>query len=74
MAGLVPAIHAFCSTRHQDVVARGERGNDVTKVPRNKSYAVFCSLKPSSLIVSSRMMNFCTLPVTVIGNASTNLM
>jgi hypothetical protein len=35
-------------------------------------YAVFCSLRPSSLIVCSRIMNFCTLPVTVIGKASTN--
>lgn len=39
-----------------------------------KAQAVFCSLSPSSLTVSSRIKNFCTLPVTVIGNASTNLM
>ena len=37
-------------------------------------HAVFCSWRPSSLIIASRMMNFCTFPVTVIGNASTNLM
>ena len=37
-------------------------------------HAVFCSLKPSSLTVSSRIKNFCTLPVTVMGKLSTNLM
>ena len=42
--------------------------------PTPGGQAVFCSLSPSSLIISSRMMNFCTLPVTVIGKASTNLM
>jgi tripartite-type tricarboxylate transporter receptor subunit TctC len=36
-------------------------------------HAVFCTFRPSSAIVSSRMMNFWILPVTVIGNASTNL-
>ena len=30
-------------------------------------YAVCCSAIPSSFIISSRMANFCTLPVTVIG-------
>jgi len=37
------------------------------------AHAVFCTLRPSSAMVSSRMMNFWILPVTVIGNASTNL-
>jgi hypothetical protein len=41
---------------------------------RGLHQAVFCSLKPNSLTIASRMMNFCTLPVTVIGKASTNLM
>src|SRR6185503_11875914 len=36
--------------------------------------AVFCSARPSSATICSRIMNFCTLPVTVIGKASTNLM
>jgi hypothetical protein len=30
-----------------------------------------CS-RPSSAIEASRILNFCTLPVTVIGKASTN--
>ena len=29
--------------------------------------------RPSSLMLCSRMMNFWTLPVTVVGKASTNL-
>jgi len=37
-------------------------------------YAVCCSAIPSSFIISSRMANFCTLPVTVIGYPSTKLM
>ena len=37
-------------------------------------YAVFASLSPSSRIISSRIRNFCTLPVTVIGKASTKRM
>ena len=39
-----------------------------------RNQAVFCSARQSSSIICSRMMNFCTLPVTVIGKASTNLM
>ena len=31
------------------------------------------ALRPSSSIACSRILNFCTLPVTVIGNASTSL-
>jgi hypothetical protein len=34
-------------------------------------HAVFSSTRPSSSIIFSRMMNFCALPVTVIGNSST---
>src|ERR1700688_499978 len=36
-------------------------------------HAVFCTFHPSSVMVSSRMTNFWIFPVTVIGNASTNL-
>jgi hypothetical protein len=36
-------------------------------------YAVTTSLSPSSSIAASRILNFCTLPVIVIGNSSTNL-
>ena len=49
-------------------------GAGATAAPLSNGHAVFCSLRPSSLTISSRMRNFCTLPVTVMGNASTNLM
>jgi hypothetical protein len=42
---------------------------------RHQAYAVFipaATCSPSSTIASSRMRNFCTLPVTVSGNSSTN--
>ena len=37
-------------------------------------YAVLSSASPSSAAVSSRITNFCTLPVTVIGKPSTKRM
>ena len=37
-----------------------------------RDYAVAASFTPSSAAIRSRMMNFCILPVTVIGNSSTN--
>ena len=43
--------------------------------PGDQRQAIFMAAafsRPSSLMLSSRMRNFCTLPVTVIGNASTN--
>lgn len=33
--------------------------------------AVFCSASPSSRAIASRIMNFCGLPVTVIGSSVT---
>ena len=47
---------------------------DRPSADRTRRQAVFCSTRPSSSVICSRMMNFCTLPVTVIGKASTNLM
>ena len=35
------------------------------------AHAVFCSASPRSAVVSARSTNFCTLPVTVVGKAST---
>jgi hypothetical protein len=37
-------------------------------------YAVRASVSLSSLIICFRIMNFCGLPVAVIGNSATNLM
>jgi hypothetical protein len=51
-----------------------ERGRAWHLPAGRDNQAVFCSARPSSSIICSRMMNFCTLPVTVIGKASTNLM
>lgn len=46
----------------------------IQSVPSRTSYAEVISSNPSSCRMSSRMRNFCTLPVTVVGNESTNLM
>ena len=35
-------------------------------------YAVFAAFNPSRASTASRIRNFCTFPVTVIGNSSTN--
>ncbi len=42
--------------------------------PVANDQAVAVSTAPSSSAVCWRMMNFCTLPVTVIGNSSTKRM
>ena len=41
---------------------------------RELFYAVFATVSPNSCIIASRIRNFCTLPVTVIGNDSTKRM
>ena len=38
------------------------------------SHAVFTMVSPSSSIIASRITNFCTLPVTVMGKPSTKRM
>jgi len=48
------------------VIAQGKI-RDVGPESLASLYAVCCSAIPSSFIISSRMANFCTLPVTVIG-------
>src|SRR4051812_38356810 len=69
-----PAEHAF------DMLFRVEflLGLQVEAVHRVSSrfklYAVARTRTPSSAIIRSRMMNFCTLPVTVSGNSSTKRM
>ena len=44
--------------------------DDEEDIGFEKLHAVLCCLSPRSRIISSRMMNFCGLPVTVIGSAS----
>src|SRR5215471_7466253 len=39
-----------------------------------KLSCVTCSTSPNSLIIASRIANFCTFPVTVMGKSSTNRM
>ncbi len=41
---------------------------------RNVVHAVSAWARPSSSTIASRIWNFCTLPVTVIGKSSTNRM
>ena len=42
--------------------------------PCHSAYAVAAAVNPSSRIIASRMTNFCALPVTVTGSASTKRM
>ena len=53
-------------------VKRCLQGNAAEGRASGGGYAVAASRRPSSLDICSRMMNFCALPVTVIGKASTN--
>ena len=46
----------------------------VVSCSRYELYAVRASVSLSSLIICFRIMNFCGLPVAVIGNSATNLM
>ena len=51
MPGLVPGIHDLLAANiKEDVDGRDKPGHD--------SHAVFCTFKPSSAMVRSRMMNF----------------
>jgi len=51
------------------VISDTERKGDARSL-----HAVFSTLNPRRSIITSLMMNFCILPVTVIGNSSTNSM
>jgi tripartite-type tricarboxylate transporter receptor subunit TctC len=61
-----PANSSRCIGKSCGTIRRCSAGS-------NSAHAVFCTFNPSSVMVCSRMMNFWILPVTVIGNASTNL-
>ncbi len=55
-----------------DAQAGSELGQDSGDVGAwERRHAVVSTLSPSSAIILSRIRNFCTLPVTVIGNSST---
>ena len=64
---------------HTHIRPRSTAGGSVGVLCRSADpagYAVAiaaASPSPSSSIAVSRILNFCTLPVTVIGNESTNL-
>ncbi len=68
-AGATPWVVGDCGENtHSNAVARVEPAP-----PRG--YAVFTAAafsSPSSLMAVSRILYFCTLPVTVIGNSSTS--
>ncbi len=61
----------FRQPRRHDTAGRTRAGDDVV-VGCVLAHAVAASCTPSSAAMRSRMMNFCILPVTVIGNSSTN--
>ena len=52
---------------------RASATSGTPRARRRRSYAVETSTRPRSPIACSRSLNFCTLPVTVIGNSSTQL-
>ena len=72
----------FGSVRHRQItpppLAGGGRGggraNSAAIARTALAHAVTASFTPSSAAIRSRMMNFCILPVTVIGNSSTKRM
>ena len=81
MAGLDPAIHGFLADR-QDVDAPDIQREDALRALAQVTmdsclagpalHAVFAAFSPSFVSTASRIKNFWILPVTVIGNSSTN--
>lgn len=59
------AMHAVSAVPGKFARQKDHRRVCVKNVPRQ---AVFAAFRPSSAIISSRMTNFCALPVTVIGS------
>ena len=58
-----------CSETIISLLSKRPRGSAPT---RRLLYAVVSTCSPSSAIACSRILYFCTLPVTVIGNSSAN--
>ncbi len=69
MAGTKPGHDDVEMFRDKTIPAVKSRWSDFA-IPQ----AVLFTVSPSSRIISSRIKNFCTLPVTVIGKASTKRM
>lgn len=79
LLGAICCLAAYAAVGVGSTSLRGPAPKQVTRVSRTYGLAgarqaVFPSCNFSSLIMGSRMTNFCTLPVTVIGSSSTNRM
>ena len=72
MAGLVPAIHVFFLVTDSKSWMPGTSPGMTMWREWGVPHAVFAAFNPSRCSTASRITNFWILPVTVIGNSSTN--
>jgi hypothetical protein len=68
------AIRGECRQIRERLAVGVEAAVELDLETCDDGHDALSALRPSSSVMRSRMMNFCTLPVTVIGNSSTNLM